>query len=112
MKSYKKWSAKERLESLKKTKQAIKDWIIPEAKKLWCKRCWQTEGIIEYHNEDYSDPIKFLEPLCFRCHIIHHSKFRAPEACKIYWEEIKKWKKYPPVFKRDMSIFLKEHNIK
>jgi len=111
MKSYKGWTAEERRKSLILTKRAIAEWKIPPANELWCNRCWQKEWIIDYHNENYSHPTKYLEPLCFRCHIIHHSQRRAPEACKKYWEEIKNGKQYPPVYKRDMSIFRKDNNI-
>ena len=109
MKDYKGWTAKQRRESLVKTKQAIADGIIPPATK--CNRCGQTEGIIEYHNADYSDPIKFLESLCFRCHMVHHSRFRAPLQCIDYWEEIAQGKCFPPVFTRDFSVLRKDHGI-
>ncbi len=70
MRDYKGWTAAQRLASLKKTKEAIAKGIIPPATK--CNRCGRTDGRIDYHNEDYSDPIKFLEPLCRGCHLKHH----------------------------------------
>jgi len=110
MKSYKQWSAAERTASLKKTNQAIKDGLIPQATK--CERCGQTEGKVMYHNEDYSDPIKYLVSMCWRCHMILHSQYRAPMACDKYWLEIKAGKMYPPVFKHDFKILEVDHGIK
>ncbi len=70
MKDYKGWTGAQRLASLKKTKEAIAKGIIPKPTK--CNRCGKTEGRIDYHNEDYSDPINNLEPLCQSCHLKHH----------------------------------------
>ena len=109
MQSYKGWTPAERYESLKKTKQAIRDGIIPKAHT--CNRCGQTEGIIQYHNEDYSDPIKYLEMLCWRCHMIHHSTRRNPGAVKAYFEEVASGKRYPPVYKHDFNILKRDHGI-
>jgi hypothetical protein len=99
MRSYKQWSGEERLASLKKTKAAISRGEIPPATK--CQRCNQTKGIIQYHNHDYSDPIKYLEPLCWRCHMMLHSEHRWPDAVKRYFEEVASGKQYPPVYRRD-----------
>jgi len=109
MKSYKGWTAEQRMESLKKTKAAIRRGEIPPPTK--CNRCGQTEGIIQYHNENYNHPTKYLEPLCWRCHMVLHSEHRAPEACKKYWEEIKNGKQYPPVFKHNFKILRRDHDI-
>lgn len=70
MRDYKGWNAKERLASLKKTKTAIVAGIIPPPTK--CNRCGKTTGRIDYHNHDYSDPIKYLEQICQGCHTRLH----------------------------------------
>jgi len=72
MRDYKQWSAKERYASLKLTKKAIKDGVIPPPTK--CSKCGKTSGRIDYHNTDYSDPIKFLIPICRGCHVALHRK--------------------------------------
>jgi hypothetical protein len=72
MRDYKGWTGKERLASLRKTNAAIAAGIIPPATE--CNRCGKTTGSIEYHNPDYSDSIKYLEPLCKGCHIRLHRK--------------------------------------
>lgn len=112
MKSYKGWTAEERRKSLILTKKAIASWEIPHQSELWCNRCGQKKWIIDYHNENYSHPTKYLEPLCFRCHIIHHSERRNPKMCKLYWERIKEWKVYEPVFTRSFEIFKTEYYLK
>lgn len=109
MKDYKQWTAKERYASLKLTKKAIADGTIPPATK--CCKCRQEKGIIQYHNEDYSDPIKFLLQLCWRCHMILHSQYRNPEACRLYWERIAKGEQDAPVYKHDFNILLKDYGI-
>ena len=96
MKSYKGWTPKQRLESLKKTKEAIKNGEIPKPHK--CNRCGLEEGIIHYHNEDYSHPTKYLEQLCWTCHMMHHSKRRAPISNVLYFENVKKGMKPEPVY--------------
>jgi hypothetical protein len=112
LRSYKQWTAAQRRKSAKKTKAAIVEGIIPSPEKLGCNRCKQQLGIIHYHNHDYSDPIKYLEPLCWRCHMLLHSINRNPEAVNDYWSEIFQGKQYPPVFKHDWSILWKDHRIR
>ena len=70
MRDYKGWTAAERLASFAKTKAAITAGIIPPPTK--CNRCGKTTGRIDYHNHDYSDPIKYLEQLCQGCHTRLH----------------------------------------
>jgi hypothetical protein len=70
MRDYKGWTANERQVSLKKTKAAIAAGVIPPPTK--CNRCGKTTGRIDYHNHDYSDPIKYLEQICQGCHLRLH----------------------------------------
>ena len=70
MRDYKGWTAKERLASLKKTKAALAAGVIPPPTK--CNRCGKETGRIDYHNQDYSDPIKHLEQICQGCHTRLH----------------------------------------
>lgn len=112
MKDCGRWTAQQRRASLYQTKKAIRNGEIPPAKELGCNRCGQTEGIIEYHNDNYDDPVKYLEPLCFRCHMIHHSFHINPTACAKYWMEIGQGKQYPPLFKRNFWALKNENGIK
>jgi hypothetical protein len=70
MRDYKEWTGKERLASFAKTKAAIAAGIIPPPTK--CNRCGKTTGRIDYHNHDYSDPVKYLEQICQGCHTRLH----------------------------------------
>ena len=79
MRDYKGWTAAQRTASLKKTKAAIAAGIIPPP--TVCNRCGRTTGRIDYHNHDYSDPVRFLEPLCQGCHIrLHRMENKAAES--------------------------------
>jgi len=79
MRDYKGWSAAERMASLKKTKAAIAAGVIPLPSK--CNRCGKETGRIDYHNHDYSDPIKYLEELCQGCHTrLHRMENKEQES--------------------------------
>jgi len=132
MRNYKKWSAETRKASLKLTKKARKMGWIQNPKK--CNRCGQTEGILHLHNEDYdvtlntltevfnrfpifitSDELvavnNALEEICWRCHMMHHSKYRNKQAVENYFSEIAKGVQYPPVYRHDFGILKRDHNV-
>ncbi len=132
MRNYKQWTAEYRKESLKLTNKAKKMGWIPQPKK--CRRCGQEDGILHLHNEDYTVthetltdvfnrfPIQItkeeieainqaLEPICWRCHLMHHSKHRNAKAVEIYQDEVRRGKKYPPVYRHDFSILNRDHNV-
>ena len=71
--NYKKWTGKEREASYKITKKAMKDGTLPMPTK--CNRCGQTEGRIDYHSENYDDPINGLESICMKCHLCLHREY-------------------------------------
>src|SRR4051812_4475346 len=89
------FSPEERRVSSQKTSQAIQRGEIPPATE--CNRCKQTLGIIHYHNHDYADPIRYLEALCWRCHMIFHSSKFAPREAELYFEAVSAGKQWPPV---------------
>lgn len=132
MRNYKKWSAKQRQESLKLTNKAKKMGWIQNPRK--CNRCGQDKGILHLHNEDYDVtyntlsevfnrfPISItkeeldnvnsvLEEICWRCHMMHHSAYRNREAVKKYFEEVKQGKMYEPVYKHNFDILKYDHNV-
>lgn len=52
-----------------------------------CVACGQDRGVIEAHAEDYSGPpYERVDefPLCYRCHMLVHCRFRAPYAFEKY----------------------------
>jgi hypothetical protein len=105
------WTDKERNTSARKTNRAIKDGIIP-AKPSKCNRCGQTEGVLEWHNDDYSDPIKYLEGLCYRCHMVLHCEHLNPQSAKEYWDEVGKGKRYPPSVTKNIGAVMSEHRFR
>ena len=132
MKNYKKWSAQFRRESLKLTNKAKKMGWIKNPKV--CSICHQEEGIIHLHNEDYDVTFYTLEkafnrfpvtiqkdelqnikdvliPLCWRCHMMHHSKRRNKQAVEDYFIEVSNGKQYPPVFFHNFDILKIDHNV-
>jgi hypothetical protein len=132
MRDYKQWTAQYRKDSLKLTNKAKKMGWIPQPKK--CRRCGQEDGILHLHNEDYTVthvtltdvfnrfPISItpeeidainqaLEPICWRCHMMHHSKHRNKIAVEMYQDEIRRGKRYPPVYRHDFTILNRDHNV-
>jgi hypothetical protein len=101
MNYYKGWSPQQRLASLEKTKKAIRDGIIPNPTQ--CNRCGQTEGIIQYHNNDYSHHIDYLEQLCWTCHMMLHNEKRNPISHRIYFEFVELGYQGEPVYKHNWS---------
>lgn len=132
MKNYKEWTGEFRKQSLKLTKAARKYGWIQDPKE--CNRCGQTEGILHLHNEDYDVtyytlkdafdrfPVSItdeehqklnevLEPLCWRCHMMHHSKSRNPQAVEQYFQDVEAGKQWPPVYRHDFDILKRDHNV-
>jgi len=69
-----------------------------------CDACGQEDGIIEAHSEDYSDPFgphtgKY--GLCFRCHMMLHSRDRNPEAWLRYKQMVLSGWRFEPAYSRD-----------
>ena len=128
MNNFKKWTGKQREKSLKMTNQAFKMGLLKRP--TMCRVCGQTEGILQTHNKDYDVTLALLPkmiagianeeeieavkevlvPLCWRCHMIYHSKYRNYAAYKKYFEEVKNGKMYPPVYHHDFNI-LKENGF-
>lgn len=132
MKSYKGWSPDFRKASLKLTNKAKKMGWIPEPRQ--CRRCGQGKGILHLHNEDYdvtfytltevfdrfpvsitSEEIaklnEVLEPICWRCHMMHHSRGRNAKAVELYFQEVAGGKQYPPVYRHDFTILNRDHGL-
>jgi hypothetical protein len=132
MQSYKGWSPEFRQASLKLTNKAKKLGWIPEPKT--CRRCGQDKGILHLHNEDYdvtyntltdclsrfpvsiteqehSEINRVLEPICWRCHMMHHSKKRNVKAVELYFAEVMQGKQWPPVFRHDFTILNRDHGL-
>ena len=110
MKAWNGWTDKERDTIAYQTRKAIRAGLIP-AKPSRCDRCGQTEGVLEWHNDNYSDPVKFLKGLCFRCHTVLHCEHLNPQSAKDYWDEIASGKQYPPVLSRNLGAVRRDHKL-
>lgn len=77
-----------------------------------CDVCGQTDGHIEAHSEDYSEPFGDnigRWGLCYRCHMILHCRFRSPEAFRQYQEILASGKRFVAVRSRAWGAFAKQH---
>lgn len=111
MKSYNGFTPQQRMEGDRIIKQAIAEGKLKPPTK--CRVCGQDKGILHVHAEDYR-PDKILANcrcLCWRCHMILHSRYRNREAFNRYFKEVREGKKYPPVYTHDFSILKREHGI-
>ncbi|HLK60325.1 MAG TPA: hypothetical protein VKU00_27435 [Chthonomonadaceae bacterium] len=74
-----------------------------------CQACGQTEGIIEAHSEDYSEPYGDhigAYSFCYTCHMMLHCRFRNPQAWERYKEAIRRGVRYRPVYRRDFNAIV------
>ena len=110
-KNGRKWSPEERAASYEKTQTAIKNGVIRSPMEMGCERCKQKQGIIHYHNHDYRDPVKFLEPVCFRCHQVLHAEWHSPEECREYEAAVAAGAQWPPIYKPDFYVLWRDHGI-
>jgi len=77
---------------------------------LGCDACGQTEGVIEAHSEDYSEPFgdhigRF--GLCYRCHMALHCRFKNLEAWETYKQHIRDGRIFRPIG-RNFPVFCGE----
>lgn len=69
---------------------------------LRCDACGQTDGPVEAHSEDYSEPFGDhigRHGLCYRCHMAIHNRFKHPEAWAIYKRHIREGRIFHPIGK-------------
>jgi hypothetical protein len=75
-----------------------------------CQACSQHQGVVEHHAEDYSEPFGphiHAFALCFRCHLMVHSRFRNPVAWERYCDAIARGVQYAPSAKRDYFTYIR-----
>lgn len=65
-----------RIAGWKKVKVALKLGLLPKPER--CSICLRSPAG-QFHNEDYSRPLK-AKPICPSCHRILHQRFRYPET--------------------------------
>jgi len=68
----------------------------PELRPRECAVCFQTEGAIHGHNEDYSTEDVYL-PLCLTCHLMLHGRWNSPALWEDYKLAVRKGFRGPPL---------------
>lgn len=113
MNSYNGFSPAQRQKGDKIIKAAIAEGKLKPLTEVKCYICGQDEGIRHYHNEDYSpeNVIADARPVCWRCHMMIHKRFRHPKSYEKYISEVKAGKRYPPVYKHNDWGALTQHMI-
>ena len=106
MKSYNGFEPRQRLRALAWLKQQYAQGT--RTRPIECDACGQTEGIIERHSEDYSEPFGDhigAYGLCFTCHMFVHCRFRSPAAWLAYCEAVAEGATFPPFHIRNFPMF-------
>lgn len=79
----------------------------PAAEK--CMACGQTQGLIQFHSEDYSEPfgphIGAYE-FCYRCHIVLHCRHRNPAGWERYKLQLRFGWTWAPMHSQDFQRIL------
>lgn len=76
-----------------------------------CVACGSSGGIVDGHWEDYSPPFSQEKdiPLCLRCHLFVHWRFRHAEAWDRYRAEIRQGWRYAPLRERNFGAFIAQN---
>lgn len=84
-----------------------------------CVFCGQRQGVLHAHAEDYSGPDSTGAypragefPACYRCHMMLHSRFKAPEAFETYCKLLEDGYRWTPLTQADFGAikrFLARH---
>lgn len=74
-----------------------------------CHACGQTEGVIDAHAEDYSEPFAAGKTdefhLCFICHMMVHCRYRNRQAWENYKNTVMDGGRYPAYKGRNWTAF-------
>lgn len=74
-----------------------------------CCACGQTDGVIDAHAEDYSEPFGAGKTdefhLCFTCHMMVHCRFKNLDAWDRYRAAVRAGKRFPGAQSRNFGRF-------
>jgi len=99
--SYNGFGPKIRDDSYRWMKEEIRSGRVPPP--FQCLACGETEGHLDYHTEDYSRPFGphiHAYPLCFRCHMVLHIRYRRRALWLRYIEQLEAGAVYRPLYSR------------
>lgn len=112
MKSYNGFTPEQRMEGERQIKAAIAAGTLKPCHEVGCEvpGCGQRDGILQNHCEDYSRAVEDRKVVCWRCHMMIHRRFRAPEASRRYFRQLREGHgAWPPVHKHDFSTLDHDH---
>ena len=66
---------------------------------------------VEISPEERAKLAEVLEPICWRCHMMHHSRHRNADAVDKYFEEVAQGKRWPAIFRNDFSVLKHDHGV-
>jgi hypothetical protein len=105
MRDYNGFTGAQRLRALAWVRPQYADGTRERAKV--CDACGQTEGVLDRHSEDYSEPFGDhigAFGLCYTCHMMVHCRFNAPAAWKLYRTAVREGATFPAVRTRDFGV--------
>ena len=111
MKSYNGFDPKQRYKALAYHKEQIATGNKP-ARPECCHACGQTEGVLVWHSEDYSEP--FGEHigehgLCYVCHMMIHCRFRNRKAWQYHIGQLLQGRMPQAMHSQNWKVFLYNH---
>jgi len=77
-----------------------------------CMACGQTEGHVELHSEDYSEPFAAnigAFHLCYRCHMLVHCRIKNPQAFEHYRDLVARGALFAPIRGRSFGVVVAEN---
>jgi len=94
MNSYNNYSPEQRNKKLRTLNKLLKQGVIPKAHGK-CMLCNDPDSLVEYHDEDYSEPFKWEPPamftLCRHCHRYKlHKRFNNPNMWKAFIAHVRR----------------------
>lgn len=90
-------------------KELLAEKRIPLA--MECQACGQTDGAIDYHAEDYSEPFGahiYEFQFCFRCHMMIHCRFRQKQGWIEYRDAIRSGARFRPLWRYQFEVAVKD----
>lgn len=109
MNSYNGFTPAQRMKAYRWAKEQYDRGVRPRATE--CECCGQTEGVLDRHSEDYSEPFgrdigRFS--LCYRCHMMIHCRFKNKAAWEDYKRVIRAGYRFPAFHTRNFRKFASE----
>jgi hypothetical protein len=103
--NYNGFTGKQREASLRRVHKLWDSGEVPRPAK--CDACFQTEGAIHGHSEDYSNDDVHI-PICITCHLILHTRFQQPQLWDLYKKAVRYGFRGVPLEQRNALYRIKQ----